>query len=123
MRIAIVGSRTFANLQLVRDFVARLPGNTIVVSGGAPGVDTIAELEARRCGLKVLVIRPQWKNRDGSFRRQAGFTRNVEIVREAEQVVAFWDGLSKGTAHTIGVAKEAGKLFRVYGPEDTLDET
>ena len=41
--------------------------------------------------------------------------RNSWIVADSEQVVAFWDGSSRGTADTIRKAKEAGRPCWVYG--------
>ncbi len=46
-RIAIVGSRGLPRPDLIEAFVASLPAGTVVVSGGARGVDTVAEQAAR----------------------------------------------------------------------------
>lgn len=43
MRVAIIGSRRFPYPIVVVDFVRSLPAGTVVVSGGAPGVDSWAE--------------------------------------------------------------------------------
>lgn len=50
--IAIVGSRFFTRLDWVDTFVNRLPKGTIVVSGGAQGVDTQAKETAKKRGLR-----------------------------------------------------------------------
>ena len=47
MRVAVVGSRSFPQLDNVRWFVNELPEGVIVVSGGAHGVDTAAAQAAR----------------------------------------------------------------------------
>jgi DNA recombination-mediator protein A len=61
-RVAIVGSREGVDETLVRGFVRRLaaaePGS-VVISGGADGVDTWAEREALQAGLWVVSYRPQ----------------------------------------------------------------
>ena len=103
--IAIVGSRDYPNLAAVADFVRRLPKDTCVVSGGARGVDKVAEEHARACGLQVKVFPAKWAVEG----RAAGFNRNIEIVKASDIVMAFWDGKSKGTAHTIRLAKQLGK--------------
>lgn len=113
-RVAIVGSRDFPNLDQVQEYVRTLPAGTIVVSGGARGVDSTAEDEARRCGLTVVSIRPDWER----YGKRAGFLRNKDIVIFAEKVVAFWDGKSKGTAHSIELAKDYGTVVEVYGPTE-----
>lgn len=116
MKIAIVGSRTFENLQLVRDIVAALPANSIVVSGGAPGVDTVAVRAAEARGLKTLVIRADWDK----LGRAAGPIRNSEIVNAADQILAFWDGKSSGTADTIGRAMRSGKPWKVLSKTSSV---
>jgi predicted Rossmann fold nucleotide-binding protein DprA/Smf involved in DNA uptake len=112
-RVAIIGSRTFPNLDAVTRYVAELPEGTIVVSGGAIGVDETAEIEAKRRGLTVIVHRPMYKVHG----RRAPLYRNELIVRDADRVVAFHDGKSTGTLHAIGEARKAGKPVVVIGPD------
>lgn len=107
--VAIVGSRNYSDLGAVEDFVATLPKGTVVVSGGAGGVDHTAELSAVEHGLDVVSIPAAWV-RHG---KAAGFIRNRHIVKIADRVVAFWDGKSRGTANTVALAKEAGKPCEV----------
>lgn len=113
MIVAVVGSRDWPDPQPIRDFIASLPEGTTVVSGGARGVDSIAAFNARARGLKVLEIKADW-DRGG---RGAGFARNAEIVAKADKVVAFWDGRSRGTEHTISLARAQGKLWQVVNQE------
>jgi hypothetical protein len=40
--------------------------------------------------------------------------RNQDIVNAADKVVAFWDGVSKGTKNTIDTAKKLGKEVTVF---------
>ncbi len=108
-KLAIVGSRGFADRALVMDFVRRLPMDTEVVSGGAQGVDSWAELSARYRGMKVTVLYANWKQHGKS----AGVIRNRKIVEYADRVVAFHDGASLGTALTIDLARRAGKPVEV----------
>lgn len=110
MRVAIVGSRTFQNLQLVRNYVQSLPNDTIVVSGGARGVDRTAEDEARSRGLKTVVFLAAWEE----FGKFAGLHRNTDIVRNCDRLVAFHRQGSRGTADSIAKARAAGKPVEVY---------
>lgn len=114
--VAIVGSREFSSPGLVRAFVASLPPGTLVVSGGARGVDRWAEEAARaRDDLPEPRIFPAaWRRPDGSFDPSAGFRRNRLIVAACDRLVAFWDGQSPGTENSIGQARDAGKLGHVY---------
>lgn len=112
MKIAIVGSRDFPDIPAVLRYVSSLPAGTIVVSGGARGVDFEAVAHAKDIGLQTQVIQADWTLRGKS----AGMIRNAEVVRVADAVVAFWDGISDGTADTIAKALKARKLRAVYPP-------
>jgi hypothetical protein len=112
-KIAVVGSRTYGDLQHVRAWVDRLArwddsqnAETVIVSGGAKGVDHAAETEAKEHGIQVESIRPDWD----ALGRGAGIVRNQEVVNAAtDTVVAFWDGTSHGTKDAIEKAVRAGK--------------
>lgn len=107
--VAIVGSRDFPDLDAVRRYVCALPPGTVVVSGGARGVDRVAEDEARSRGLVVQVYPADWQK----YGRRAGAVRNKLIVDRCTRVVAFWDGASPGTQITIRMAKAAGKPVEI----------
>lgn len=115
MTVGIVGSRDYSRLDLVRWLVAQLPSDATVVSGGARGVDAVAADRARARGLTVIEYIPDW-SKGG---RRAGFVRNHLIVERADRMVAFWDGSSSGTAHTIQVTRLAKKPLKIYGPDGT----
>lgn len=100
MRIAVVGSRNYHNLEQVRQYVLDLPKDSTIVSGGAKGVDTIATIAAVGVGLETITFFPDW-NTHG---KAAGMIRNSLIVESSDAVVAFWDGKSKGTKDTIDKA-------------------
>lgn len=108
--LAIVGSRGFSNLELVVEFVSKLKPTTMVISGGARGVDVTAEDAAKARGLVVTSYPAQWEIHG----RKAGIMRNAKLVQEATYVVAFWDERSRGTHDTIRRARSAGKLWAVF---------
>ena len=116
LHVAVVGSREYPRPDAVRRFVAGLPRGTIVVSGGARGVDDEAETAAVQHGLQKLVYPADWNR----FGNKAGYVRNELIVNKADVVVAFWDFQSPGTAHSIALALAAGKPLRLFGPDGTL---
>lgn len=111
--IAIIGSRNFPEPGPVAAFVTCLPADTVVVSGGAPGVDSFAEEAAKANGLETLIFPADW---DG-LGRQAGPIRNAQIVAQADRVVVFWDGASRGTLNTVLLATRAGLPVEVYDGE------
>lgn len=115
-RVAVVGSRDYPSLGEVRRYVRAQPPDTTIISGGARGVDRVAAYEAQCCGMAIEVYPADWAKG-----KSAGFQRNATIVERCTEVAAFWDGVSKGTAHTIKLAQRAGKpvtIFRSDGHED-----
>lgn len=109
MRIAVVGSREFRNLEAVRQFVYEQTRDTVIISGGAQGVDDAAHQEARRLRMPYEIYRPDWAKHG----KQAGAIRNHEIVKTADEVVAFWDGKSRGTKITMDIATQLGKPLTI----------
>lgn len=112
MRVAVVGSRDYPDLARVGRFVGKLPAGTVVISGGAEGVDRRAAACARSRGLPVVEHFADW-----SRGRGAGYVRNKTIVLDAQLVVAFWDLKSRGTANAIVLADRGGRKLRVCGPD------
>lgn len=110
MKIAVVGSRGYPNLAEVRQYVWEQDRDTVIVSGGASGVDSAATDEAKRLGMGYEVHLPDW----AVHGRSAGIRRNRTIVDSANGVAAFWDGKSRGTKFTIDYAREQGKLLVVF---------
>lgn len=107
--VAVIGSRSIRQADLARYLP---PEATMLVSGGAVGVDTLAEEYARLHELPIRVIRPNY----GLYGRKAPLFRNRQIVECADLVVALWDGKSTGTAYTIDYAHERGVPVRLYIP-------
>lgn len=113
MTFAIVGSREFPDRELVESITQQLIvdyKNIILVSGGAKGVDSWAEEIFHRYGKIVKVHYPDWDKHGKS----AGFLRNKKIINDADMVLAFWDGKSKGTKHSIDLAIDNHKPLNVY---------
>lgn len=111
MKILIAGSRGYPNRKAVREYVRTLAPDTIVITGGAVGVDTVAQQEALACDLTYLTYTPNWKD----YGRKAGPMRNRLMVADCDRAVCFWDGESKGTLSTIRYAMKAGKPLVVFG--------
>lgn len=108
MKLAIVGSRSYRNYDAFRGIMNAWFGDTKdieVVSGGAAGVDTLAEKWAIENQYPIRVFPADWETHG----KKAGFLRNQDIVNGCDAVVAFWDRCSKGTKHTINLACDAKK--------------
>jgi len=106
MKIAVVGSRSFEDRQLLEEKLTTLEEPiTEIISGGAPGADTLAQEWAEQHRIPVTVFQPDWKK----FGRAAGPQRNQLIISACDVCVAFWDGQSKGTKSSIDLSRKAGK--------------
>lgn len=109
-RVAIVGSRDYPRLEHVASYVNRLPMNAVIVSGGAKGVDTAAEMAAKARRMKTVIYPADWDKHG----KAAGFIRNQDIVNACDRLVAFSHNSSRGTAHSIQLARQAGKPVLVF---------
>jgi hypothetical protein len=110
IKIGVVGSRSFNDYKLVKDTLDPYKGKVwLIVSGGARGADSLGEKWANENWVKTLIHRPDWDKHG----KAAGFIRNKQIVDDSDLIIAFWDSLSKGTEHTIRIAREAGKVVKI----------
>jgi len=106
-KIAIIGSRDFKNKQLLDAKMRKLLERysiTHIVSGGAKGADTLGVQWANKQKIPTIVYNPDFKKH-----KRAYHYRNRQIVREADIIVAFWNGRSTGTKYTINYAKTLEK--------------
>jgi predicted Rossmann fold nucleotide-binding protein DprA/Smf involved in DNA uptake len=104
INLGVIGSRTFDNYKFLEKALNYFFSTKIesIISGGAKGADSLAEEFAKQKGIKIVVHKPNWDE----FGKSAGFKRNHQIVEESDILVAFWDGESKGTKHSIKLAKD-----------------
>lgn len=110
IKLAIVGSRDFTDKDLLEETIKNLleteKVNIIeIISGGAKGADTLAEEYA--CDNKILIkiFYPDWE----TYGKRAGPIRNKKIVEYSDYVIAFWDGVSRGTKSSIDFATDLNK--------------
>ena len=107
MKLAVVGSRSFNDYDLLKDKLDKLNSRKkirMIVSGGAAGADRLAERWANENDIEAEVFFPDWEK----YGKRAGFLRNEQIIDSADAVIAFWDGQSRGTQHSINLAKTKG---------------
>ncbi len=90
-------------LESVLDDLANNLGPFVILSGGAKGVNTLAERYAEEKGMEIEIFKADWKR----YGKGAVYLRNVEIWKAADLGIAFWDGQSKGTQHSF---RHSGKV-------------
>ena len=112
IRVLIAGSRDFNDFELLEKAVKHylkqygLHRQDIeVVSGGARGADKLGEQFANKYNIKLTIFPADWN----TYGKSAGYIRNEQMIKyigDTGIVFAFWDGQSRGTAHTIGLANK-----------------
>ena len=121
MKLLICGSRSITSPDAVANAITEF-GLTpdLVISGGARGVDSSAEVWAKRNGVPCEVIKPDWETHGKS----AGVKRNIVMVDKCDAVLAIWDGDSRGTKFTIDYGTKSGKeVFVTYASRTADPET
>lgn len=104
MKVLVCGGRDYSDreyLYRVLNLTARELGAFTVVQGDCRGADRMAGDWAIKYGMKVEIFPANWDVHG----KAAGFIRNKEMIEVADRVIAFWDGQSRGTAHTIQLAQ------------------
>lgn len=105
MKILITGSRTWRNRQQIADILSQYPTDSELLHGGAMGADRIAGQIGQRLGMTVTEMLADWI----TYGKSAGFRRNDAMLdTNPDVVLAFWDGVSKGTKYTIDEATKRG---------------
>lgn len=112
INLAVVGSRSFRKYVLLKrelDKIRQTLKISAIISGGAYGADKLGERYAEENEIPIILLLPDWKKHG----RGAGLKRNSDIVDQADYVIAFWDGHSKGTLDTINKTKKTSKKLKV----------
>lgn len=130
MKVIIAGGRDYNDYEMVKS-VCNCCGlfdiSTEVISGRCSdkkngvhtfttddgkmvyGADGLGERYAKEYGLRVHPFEADWSK----YGNSAGPIRNNKMAMEADALVAFFDGKSKGTGNMIKTAKAKGLLIFV----------
>lgn len=120
MKVAVIGSRNFSDYNKLKTVLDEVSVITQIVSGGARGADTLAERYAKLHNIPTLIHKPEWNK----YGKAAGMIRNKLIIEHADLVIAFWDGSSPGTKHSIKLCEKTNKKVQiVYTTENSETST
>jgi hypothetical protein len=121
MRVVVAGSRLMTDVMEVESILAwhigMLDYTPEFCSGGAKGVDTIAEVYLDRIGADFIRFEADWNQG-----KAAGYKRNKKMIEwaledEHNMLIAILKGDSYGTRHTIRIAIENHiRVMHVYRP-------
>lgn len=112
-RVIIAGSRSFEDYTLLVErmdiILSRVKDDIEIVCGMARGADTLGEQYAKFRGYKVRYFPANWDKHG----KAAGYKRNEQMAQNADALVAFWDGKSRGTKSMIEIARRYNLRIRV----------
>lgn len=116
-KVLMSGSVHWANSSAVRRELKKLIAkhgktNLVVISGKAPGLDTIAKIQCDNLDVHCCEVGALWQTRH----RAAGPQRNdIMLALEPDEVQCFHENIlkSRGTKDTHDKAKKLGIKTRV----------
>lgn len=121
LKLIVAGTRTFKDYKLLEDALSyrylqsccwwtRYDAKAWeIVSGGAPGADTLAVEFATERNIPFKIFPADWQKHG----RAAGPIRNKQMAEYADAAIVFWDGKSHGTQNMIQQMRELGKPVEV----------
>jgi hypothetical protein len=110
MKLAIIGSRSFTDYNKLKEILKPYRAKvTLVVSGAARGADSLGEKWAKEYNIQTLIFPADW-NTHG---KRAGFIRNEDIIKNCDGCIAFWDGQSSGTKHSLYLCEKYNKPCKI----------
>ena len=115
-KVIIAGTRFFNDYSLLKETADRLLADNItagygivIVSGGCAGADVLGERYAKENGYSIDRYPAEWQK----YGRKAGIMRNAVMADNADALIAYWDGISRGTKNMIDEARKKGLAVRV----------
>lgn len=83
---------------------------SLVISGHAVGADKLGEAWAKKNSIPIDPHPALWSK----YGNAAGPIRNREMAKQADALIAFWDGKSKGTENMILEAHRHKLIVQVF---------
>lgn len=110
-KLLIAGSREYSAYdevaKVIDTYLNKLtPNDTVIIlSGACRGADRIGERYAEEHGYEVRRYPADWKR----YGRGADPVRNRLMADEADYIICFWNGKSRGSRSLIEYAEKLGK--------------
>ena len=102
MKLLVAGSRSIKECDLEKYIPKE---TTMIISGGADGIDLLAEQYADKHRISKLILRPRYN----LYGKAAPLKRNEEMVELCDMALVIWDGSSRGAKYTIDYSEKMGK--------------
>ena len=113
MKILITGSRKFVDIAYIYKILRKeLVAGDVIIHGGALGVDNIAQSFCDGNSFNTIIMKSVFPSKKEYY-----LYRNTEMIGMCDRVIAFWDGVSRGTDFTVRYARKRGMDVKVYKGE------
>ncbi|MEA2095597.1 MAG: SLOG family protein [Candidatus Cloacimonadota bacterium] len=109
MKLAVIGTKKFTDFNFLSITLKKIFNIEMIISGGAPGTDTLAKKYAIHNKIEFLEFPPDYKK----FGDKAKHFRDKLIAKECDELIAFWDGECEGTKYTMDYAKQLEKPVNI----------
>lgn len=108
-KLGIVGTRnpgiSYEEWEVIITSIIKLDEIFEIISGGTKGIDSYGKMLAIKNQIAFKEYNPEYSK----YGRNATLIRNRLIVENSDKIIAFPIQKSKGTNHSISVAKELNK--------------
>ncbi|EKQ0671028.1 DUF2493 domain-containing protein [Campylobacter novaezeelandiae] len=107
MKLLVCGGRDYKDIERFdkeMDNIFSLYQIDTIIEGGASGADNMAKNYALKNKIKLIEVKADWQH----FGKAAGPIRNKKMLSMLDNndcVLAFWNGISKGTKNMIEIAR------------------
>jgi len=108
MNVIIAGSREFTDTEKIES-VLRETNITKLICGMCRGPDKIAFDYCKKNKIEVEMMPALWEE----YGRSAGPIRNKDMAKQADYLIAFWNGKSRGTKNMIEEMKKLNKPIKI----------
>jgi len=121
VRVLVTGATAWADAELIRAELCRLPAGSVVIHGDAPGADALAGRVARELGLTVVRMAKNSADVRIHGKRAAWKGLNERMLQQGvDLVLAFHAELgdparAHGTRHATQLAEQQGIPVQVVG--------
>lgn len=108
----VINCSTYEKVSNILEKELEIKEISLVIHGGAKGVDTSVEEWCNKHNIKTQKFRPDQEKYNNY--KLALLKRNDEMISKADKVLAIWDGSSNGTKYVIENTKESNiKVFNL----------
>lgn len=138
LRLVVTGARGFTDKDKVREYIfeaieeyratteSSYDRRTVnwdtlthvtLIHGKAPGFDRLCAAVAKDCGMSVVGVGADW---DGPIGRDAGTSRNWQLIREGKPNYGLVGPGRYGTGHMISALRKSAIPFLYKGADPIL---